>query len=101
MFGDLDAASGEKVAAKYNSERVKFLPTDVTKYEDHVALFKLALDKYGRVDHALSIAGVVEQGNIFDPGLTVEDVEKVGISSGEGMMVGADILRTATQQCRP
>lgn len=25
----------------------------------------------------MSIAGIIEQGNIFDSGLTIEDVEKV------------------------
>ena len=88
IFGDLDASSGENVAAKHGSERVKFVPTDVTKYEDHVALFKLALEKYGRVDHALSIAGIVERGNIFDPALTIEDVEKV-LTPGTNPQMGA------------
>ncbi|KAG6991427.1 tRNA (uracil-O(2)-)-methyltransferase [Physcia stellaris] len=76
VFGDLDAASGDTLASKHDSERVKFLRTDVTKYEDNVALFQLALKSFGKVDHALSIAGIVEQGNIFDPALTIEDVEK-------------------------
>jgi len=77
VFGDLDSSSGEKVASKYDRKTVRFLRTDVTKYEDNLALFRLALKIYGRVDHAFSIAGVLEQGNLFDPGLTVVDVEKV------------------------
>lgn len=77
LFGDLDVASGEKLAAEYDPERVHFLKTDVTKYDENVALFRRALDKYGRVDHAFSVAGILEQGNIFDPALTIEDVAKV------------------------
>lgn len=78
-FGDLDETAGEKLASQYDPGRVKFLKIDVTKYEDNVALFRLALDGFGRVDHALSIAGIVEQGNIFDPALTIEDANKVRI----------------------
>ncbi len=77
VFGDLDATSGELLAGEYDPKRVQFLKIDVTKYEDNVALFRRALDSYGRVDHAFSIAGIVEQGNIFDPGMTLEDVAKV------------------------
>lgn len=65
------------MASRYDHKRIKFLTTDVTKYEDNLALFRLALKTYGRVDHAFSIAGIVEQGNLFDPDLTIESVEKV------------------------
>ena len=61
------------------SEQVHFLKTDVSKYEDNLALFRTAFEKYGKVDHALAIAGIVEQGNWFDAGLTLESVEKVVI----------------------
>jgi len=77
VFGDLDATSGEQLARKYGPKHVQFLKIDVTKYEDNVALFRRALDSYGRVDHAFSIAGIVEQGNIFDPAISLEDVAKV------------------------
>lgn len=77
VFGDLDATSGERLASEYDAERVQFLKIDVTKYEDNVALFRRALNSYGRVDHAFSIAGIVEQGNIFDPAMSLEDVAKV------------------------
>ena len=53
-----------------------FLPTDVTKYADNIALFKTARQKYGKVDHALACAGILEQGRWFDPDLTIETVEK-------------------------
>jgi len=77
IFGDLDTTSGEQLAMKYDPKRVQFLKSDVTKYEDNVALFQRALDSYGKVDHAFSIAGIVEQGIIFDPAMSLEDVAKV------------------------
>ena len=77
VFGDINSTAGEKVAAKYDSKRVHFLRIDVSKYEDIVALFRLALSEYGTVDHAFSIAGILEQENIFDPSLTIESVEQV------------------------
>lgn len=77
VFGDLDVPAGEKLASNHENGRIHFLRTDVTKYVDNLELFRLALKTYGRVDHALSIAGIVEQGNILDPALTIDDVEKV------------------------
>lgn len=53
-----------------------FVQTDVTNYGDNVALFKTARQKYGRVDHAVAIAGIIEQGKWFDPELTIETVEE-------------------------
>lgn len=44
-----------------------FLRTDVSRYEDNLALFKLAFEKYGRVDHAVANAGVIEQPGWFQP----------------------------------
>lgn len=77
IFGDLDAVRGEKLAKELNCGNVHFLKVNVTSYEDNLALFRLALKTYGKVDHAMAIAGIVEQGNWFDPELTVEEVEKV------------------------
>ena len=79
VFGDLDTASGEKVASKYENNTVRFLQTDVRKYEDNVSLFRRAIEAHGRVDHALAIAGVGEKGDFFGSGLTIDDVEKVRI----------------------
>jgi len=76
VFGDWDATSGAKVAGKFEKERVHFLKTDVSKYEDNVALFRDALKSWGRVDHAMSIAGITEQRGLVDPKWTIEDVEK-------------------------
>jgi len=48
----------------------------VAKYSDNYRLFRTALDKYGRVDHAIACAGIVERGKWFDPKLTVDTVDK-------------------------
>ena len=77
VFGDIDAVSGKKLASKHDPNRVQFLRTDVRKYEDNLALFQRAFQSYGRVDHAFSIAGIAEEGKIFDPSLSVEDIAKV------------------------
>ncbi|EXJ67976.1 uncharacterized protein A1O5_08590 [Cladophialophora psammophila CBS 110553] len=44
-----------------------YFHTDVTKYEDNLALFRFAFEKYGRVDHAVANAGVIEQPGWFQP----------------------------------
>ncbi|MCJ1400544.1 hypothetical protein MMC11_003750 [Xylographa trunciseda] len=77
VFGDMDTKNGELLVENIKSQEVLFMKTDVSKYEDNLALFKTAHEKFGKVDHAMSIAGIVEQGNWFDPSLTVESVEKV------------------------
>lgn len=46
----------------------------MTKYNDIYNLFKKAHDKHGRVDHAISCAGIFEVGNLYDPKLTIETV---------------------------
>lgn len=76
VFGDFDSTSGEKLASSLSSSDVTFLQTNVTKYDENYTLFKTALDKYGRVDHAIACAGIIEQGLWFDPNLTVESVSK-------------------------
>ncbi|MCJ1447009.1 MAG: hypothetical protein MMC23_007517 [Stictis urceolatum] len=78
VFGDLDRVRGAELLSSLspaNPPNVDFVPTDVTRYSDNVALFKHALSLHGRVDHAVSIAGVNEGQNWFRPGLSIEDVE--------------------------
>ena len=77
MFGDVDVTASESLVSSLNSEHVIALKTDVTTYEDNLALFRMALERYGKVDHAISIAGIAEQGNWFHPSLTIESVEQV------------------------
>jgi NAD(P)-dependent dehydrogenase (short-subunit alcohol dehydrogenase family) len=48
---------------------------DASSYADNLALFRLAYSKYGRVDHAIPCAGVIETGKWFDGSLTVDSPE--------------------------
>ncbi|KAI9652882.1 MAG: hypothetical protein M1831_006311 [Alyxoria varia] len=60
VFGDMDKEAGEKLAQSL-SDRVSFVHINVTRYEDHVMLFKRAQESYGKW---------------FDPKLKIDDVEK-------------------------
>jgi NAD(P)-dependent dehydrogenase (short-subunit alcohol dehydrogenase family) len=53
---------------------IAFQHCDVTKYDDLYQLFKSAHDKLGQIHHAVSSAGIFEQGAWFDPSLTIESV---------------------------
>lgn len=55
---------------------VKFVHCDVTSYADNLALYDAAFEAFGRVDHAISNAGLGEQGNIISPDLTLESVRE-------------------------
>ncbi|KAK5708784.1 putative short-chain dehydrogenases reductase [Elasticomyces elasticus] len=60
VFGDTnDKAASDAVA----NSRVTFEHCDVSMYADIYSLFKKAYEKHGRVDHAVSCAGIFEQGN--------------------------------------
>lgn len=57
-------------------DKISFVPVNVTKYADHIQLFKAALANHGRVDHALSIAGINESDHSwFDDALDIQAVE--------------------------
>lgn len=80
VFGDTDqeAANGlvKSLTSEDNEEgEVTFINCDATGYADLYKLFKTAYDKYGHIDHAFAIAGILERGNWFDPELTIESVE--------------------------
>ena len=70
--------AGESLAKAYSSgsNAPVFVQIDASKYEDNVRLFRTALDQFGRVDHAVACAGIIERGKWFDPQLTIETVEK-------------------------
>ncbi|KAK9460476.1 uncharacterized protein V1516DRAFT_676747 [Lipomyces oligophaga] len=81
-FGDVTRATGEelvgrlcKMCPQYAS-RIQFVLCDVSRYEDVVFLFKSALDRFGSVDVAVSLAALTEIGNIFDPELDIETVSR-------------------------
>jgi len=80
VFGDLDQVAGNKLVQQLTSDsppRVHFMKTDVTDYQSLLALFEFAFEKYGRIDHALPFAGIVEIGNWFDPSLDLSSIKKV------------------------
>ncbi len=91
-FGDVSRDAGEALVASLTKSSIDegngdvvtgtctgtgtviFVPCDVKKYADIYALFRAALEEHGRVDHAVSCAGIVEQGSYFDADLTVDSV---------------------------
>lgn len=48
----------------------------MTSYVDNLALFDAAYHAFGRVDHAISNAGLGEQGSFVSPELTLESVRE-------------------------
>jgi len=48
----------------------------VVAYADNLALFDAAFNAFGRVDHAISNAGLGEQGNLIDPQLDLASVRE-------------------------
>ncbi|KAK5109269.1 hypothetical protein LTR62_007143 [Meristemomyces frigidus] len=81
FFGDVLPESGlaleqELDQAESGGPRVKFVLCDVTSYSDNVKLFETAYEVCGRVDHAIANAGLGEQGNMFDPALTMDSVRQ-------------------------
>jgi hypothetical protein len=88
-FGDLDNIAGERLLRKCQeqfhtqeaaqSPRIVFQTTDVTNYQSVLALFDYAFKTYKRIDHVVSAAGIVEIGNWFDFGLTLQTVREVSL----------------------
>lgn len=86
-FGDLDNITGERLLHKCQEDfppeesgmppRAVFQTTDVTNYQSLLGLFDLAFETYKRIDHIVAAAGIVEIGNWFDFGLTLETVRQV------------------------
>lgn len=69
VFGDVNVA-----AARESSTSALFVECDVTNYDDIYRLFRRAHDQHGRIDHAISCAGIFEQGNWFDPSYTIDNI---------------------------
>jgi len=81
FFGDVLAEKGlafERELAKSSVEgqNTCFVQTDAADYQSNLNLFETAHRACGRVDHAVSAAGVSERGNITDPSLTLESVKE-------------------------
>jgi NAD(P)-dependent dehydrogenase (short-subunit alcohol dehydrogenase family) len=77
IHGDWDEEGGRQVDALLSSPDIQFVKTDVTDYDSLLHLFDVAWKKYGRVDVAISNAGIQEIGNWFDPELDIESVKTV------------------------
>jgi NAD(P)-dependent dehydrogenase (short-subunit alcohol dehydrogenase family) len=80
FFSDILSSPGEALEKELNasspSNPVKFVHTDVSSYPSNLSLFETAYKAHGRIDHAIANAGLGEQGNIFDPELTLEGVRE-------------------------
>ncbi len=86
FFGDVSVSAGQELesmlsaTAASTSEKpigtAKFVSCNVSKYGNIYELFRIAYDAHGRVDHAISCAGVLERGKYFDdPTLTIDSIE--------------------------
>lgn len=64
----------------------------MTKYDDLYKLFKSAYDKFGQIHHAVSSAGIFEQGAWFDPALTIESV---GLGPATTAVLDVNVLGSA------
>ena len=82
FFGDVLIPQGEALAKELQAisskgQQVQFLYTNVQDHLANLGLFDLALKTCGRVDHAVSVAGINREENIVDKTLTLESVRKV------------------------
>ena len=89
VIGDINSEAAEKLCKDHQG--LSFVKCDVTKYSDIYDLFKSAYDDYGRVDHAISCAGIFESGNWFDPQLTISTVKD---SSGNLKTLDVNVIGT-------
>ena len=79
FFGDVldqPAFALEKELSASGRTHVKFVHCDVTSYSDNLALFDAAYETCGRIDHAVAVAGLGEQGSFISPNLTLESVRE-------------------------
>lgn len=75
VFGDLAVdAANDLLESLGNTKDVTFIQTNVTEYAANLRLFRTAHSTYGRVDHAIACAGILEQGRWFDENLTIDTI---------------------------
>lgn len=86
VFGDVNATAAHEVGSA-----ATFVQCDVTKYDEIYELFKTTHDRFGRVDHAISCAGIFEQGNWFDPSYTIDSIKE---DSGNTKVLDVNVLGT-------
>lgn len=70
------AISGLLARRKLSTFPVKFVKTDVTKYDDLIGLFDIALKTFGKVDCAISNADILEIENWVNPDLDLKTIKK-------------------------
>ena len=58
------------------NDKFTFVHTDVTKYESVLNIFATAYAAHGRIDHAISNAGLVEIGQLFATGDSDESIRE-------------------------
>jgi NAD(P)-dependent dehydrogenase (short-subunit alcohol dehydrogenase family) len=78
FFGDVLEEPAQALEKELHSSEatVEFIPCNVTSYSDNLTLFNAAYQAFGRVDHAISNAGLGEQENLVSPDLTLESVRE-------------------------
>lgn len=96
VFGDVATKPAEALVEQLSRSgspgEISFVQCDVTNYGDIYKLFKTARDKHSRIDHAVSCAGIFEQGAWFDPSLTVDTV---GQEQGPTAVIDVNLVGTA------
>lgn len=76
FFGDVnESAAHELISSLGAPNRPVFVNCNASIYSDTVALFKTAFWEFGRVDHAIANAGLMERPGWFDAGLSLAEVE--------------------------
>ncbi|KAK4449804.1 hypothetical protein QBC34DRAFT_462370 [Podospora aff. communis PSN243] len=94
VFGDLaDAPAADLISSLQGTGTANFVHTDVTSYPDQLALFEDALARHGRVDAAVSCAGVLENPAWF-AGLTLEAVraDASGADGGIDRVINTNLI---------
>ncbi|KAF2217799.1 hypothetical protein CERZMDRAFT_92446 [Cercospora zeae-maydis SCOH1-5] len=77
VMGDVNVEAATQLL-EHLSQNLTFVRTDVSDYSQIYTLCEQAFQKYGRIDHAISCAGIFEQGNWFDAVLDIESVKQPG-----------------------
>ncbi len=89
VLGDVNTDAAEALCKEYTG--LHFVHCDVSKYNDIYNLLKTAHDRHGRVDHAVSCAGIFESGNWFDPNLTIDSVK---VDQGDFTTLDVNVIGT-------
>lgn len=82
VFGDTDGVGATAVLKRLGAEEgrhgeVTFVQCNITDHAGVYKLFKIAYDKYGRIDHVFEFTGTIKQVGLIDPELTIETVEHI------------------------